>query len=110
MKEGLSFCDVKVRVEAPQFWTYHWIMEVPQQLYRQVLSRYEGDIYSEEPVQEFVTAYLRWKGDGGIVGLVGLEVQEGRVLIDAAVRYPAGVAGNRGDLSEGKGKIDPVKN
>lgn len=88
MKEShIDFCDVKARLEEPRLLTYHWILEVPQKLYQEVLKQYPGDIYTEEPVQEFVTQYLRSQGDHGIVGLVGLEKQDHKVIIDAAVRY-----------------------
>lgn len=80
--------DIKVRLNSPTFMTYHMIMEVSDALYRKVLCDYHGDIYKEEPVQEFVTQYLRWKGDEGIVGLVGMEEKEDTIIIDAAVRYP----------------------
>ncbi len=88
MQEIYSFADIKARVEEPRFWTYHWVLEVPGRLYENVLKNYPGDIYTEEAVQEFVTQYLRWKGDNGIVGLVGLERKGNWVFIDAAVRYP----------------------
>lgn len=85
--ELLSFQDVKARLEEPLFYTYHWVLEVPRQLYQEVLGEYKGDIYTEEPVQEFVMQYLRSQGDKGIVGLVGLENRGDIVIIDAAVRY-----------------------
>lgn len=85
----MEFSDVKARREEPQFYTYHWVLEVPRPLYLEVLQNYKKDIYTEEPVQEFVTQYLRWRGDQGIVGLVGLKVKEEQVIIDAAVRYKA---------------------
>ncbi|MBZ4653653.1 MAG: hypothetical protein JG781_992 [Peptococcaceae bacterium] len=88
MENLYTFSDVKARVEEPQFWTYHWVLEVPGGLYERVLKNYPGDIYTEQAVQEFVIQYLRWKGDSGIVGLVGLERNKDGVLIDAAVRYP----------------------
>ena len=88
MEDLYGFSDVKARVEEPQFWTYHWILEVPGKLYEKVLQNYPGDIYTEEAVQEFVIQFLRWKGDNGVVGLVGLEGKGDVVLIDAAVRYP----------------------
>jgi len=82
-----SFADVQARLEEPQFYTYHWVLEVPQQLFQEVLSQYPGDIYSEEPVQEFVSQFLRSRGNEGIVGLVGVDKQDDVVIIDAAVRY-----------------------
>lgn len=82
-----SFGDVKAKIEEPHFYTYHWVLCSPQELYREVLRDYPGDIYKEEPVQEFVTQYLRYRGENGIVGLVGLEVRDAMVIIDAAVRY-----------------------
>jgi len=85
--QRLSFQDVKARLEEPRFYTYHWVLEVPQPLYQEVLGEYKGDIYTEEPVQEFVMQYLRSQGDKGIVGLVGLESRGDIVIIDAAVRY-----------------------
>jgi hypothetical protein len=83
----LGFDQVKARIEEPQFFTYHWVLDVPQGLYQEVLQDYPGDIYTEEPCQEFVTRYLRSRGDNGIVGLVGLEVKGEMLVIDAAVRY-----------------------
>lgn len=92
MKEReLGFREVKARLEEPRFYTYHWVLEVPQPLYQEVLGQFEGDIYTEEPVQEFVTQYLRSQGDEGIVGLVGLDSQDKVVIIDAAVRYASKV-------------------
>lgn len=82
-----EFSEVKARIEDPQFYTYHWVLDVPRELYKEVLQKYEGNIYTEEPVQEFVAQYLRYKGDKGIVGLVGLEIKNENVIIDAAVRY-----------------------
>lgn len=84
----LGFDSVKASREEPRFFTYHWVLEVPRSLYQEVLQGYSMDIYTEEPVQEFVTQFLRWRGDEGIVGLVGLEVCQDNILIDAAVRYP----------------------
>jgi hypothetical protein len=84
-----GFYEINARMETPQFLTYHWVLEVPRGLYKEVLAGYGKDIYTEEPVQEFVTQYLRWKGDNGIVGLVGIDAQENIVVIDAAVRYPS---------------------
>lgn len=84
---NFQFSEVKARVEEPQFYTYHWVLDVPIGLYQEVLKGYKGDIYTEEPVQEFVTQYLRYKGDNGIVGLVGLDLKDEEVIIDAAVRY-----------------------
>lgn len=86
-KKELSFADVKARLEEPRFYTYHWVLEVPDDLYQEVLGQYKGDIYSEEPVQEFVSQYLRSRGDEGIVGLVGVDKQTDVTIIDAAVRY-----------------------
>lgn len=83
-----GFDQVKARIEEPQFFTYHWVLDVPLALYQEVLRDYPGDIYEEEPCQEFVTQYLRSRGDNGIVGLVGLEVKGEKLVIDAAVRYP----------------------
>jgi len=94
-KQELSFKDVQARLEEPRFYTYHWILEVPQPLYQEVLKHYKGDIYSEEPAQEFVTQYLRSRGDQGIVGLVGLDRQEEKVILDAAVRYDSKIDASR---------------
>lgn len=82
-----SFRDVQARIEEPRFFTYHWVLWTPRELYKNVLRDFPGDIYKEEPVQEFVTRYLRYRGDNGIVGLVGLEVRDETVVVDAAVRY-----------------------
>ncbi len=87
MLQDLNFSDVKAEFKEPQFLTYHWVLEVPTNLYREVLQDYPGDIYGQEPVQEFVTRYLRSRGDNGIVGLVGLDTRDNVVIIDAAVRY-----------------------
>jgi len=86
-KKEPNFSDVKARLEAPEFLTYHLVLEVPQMLYHEVLKHYSGDIYALEPAQEFVSQYLRYRGDNGIVGLVGVEKKSDTVLIDAAVRY-----------------------
>lgn len=86
-KDRLSFADVQAKLEKPRFYTYHWVLRVPKELYREVLSQYPGDIYSEVPLQEFVTQYLRSRGDEGIVGLVGFEPGADSLIIDAAVRY-----------------------
>lgn len=84
----LGFQEIKVSLQKPEFLTYHMLMEVPRELYEEVLANYHGDIYQEEPVQDFVIQFLRWRGDNGIVGLVGMEEKGTSILIDAAVRYP----------------------
>lgn len=82
----MDFAVVKEKKLEPYFTVNHWLFEVPTSLYLEVLQKH-NDPYTEEAVQEFVSQYLIWKGDDGLVGLVGLEDKGERVFIDAAIRY-----------------------
>jgi len=82
----LDFSRVVEKTKEPYFTVKHKLLCVPREDYERVLKDFL-DPYSEEGVQEFVSLYLESKGDPGIVGLVGVERQGEKVLIDAAVRY-----------------------
>jgi len=85
----LDFSRVCETTKEPFFTVKHKLLRVPREDYEKVLKSYV-DPYTEEGVQEFVSLYLAFKNDSGIVGLVGLETKAGEVLIDAAVRYDNG--------------------
>lgn len=82
----MDFSRVCETTKEPFFTVKHKLLSVPQEDYEFFLRSYVNP-YSEEGVQEFVSMYLAFKNDPGIVGLVGLEKNADQVLIDAAVRY-----------------------
>jgi len=85
----LDFSRVCVTTKEPFFTVKHKLLCVPKDDYVQALRSYVNP-YTEEGAQEFVSMYLAFNNDPGIVGLVGLEEKADQVLIDAAVRYDNG--------------------
>lgn len=82
----MNFSRVREIIKEPFFIVKHKLLSIPQEDYEMVLKSYV-DPYTEEGAQEFVSMYLAFCNDPGIVGLVGLEKKADQVLIDAAVRY-----------------------
>lgn len=82
----MDFSRVSESTKEPFFTVKHKLLCVPREDYESLLKSYV-DPYCEEGVQEFVSMYLAFKNDPGIVGLVGLESKDDQVFIDAAVRY-----------------------
>ncbi len=84
----LNFSKVQVETKEPYLVVKHKLFKVPCADYEGTLRSYL-DPYKEEAVQEYVSNYLAWAEDPGIVGLVGVEKKGEHVIIDAAVRYEA---------------------
>jgi len=82
----LDFSRVCEETKEPFFTVKHKFLCIPRADYESVLRSFL-DPYTEEGAQEFISLYLAYKNDPGIVGLVGLEQRVDEVLIDAAVRY-----------------------
>ncbi|WP_097017794.1 hypothetical protein [Orenia metallireducens] len=66
----------------------HKVLEIPRQLYFQSVSKYDNPL-SEEAVQYIVEEYLDWKDDHGLVGMIRVNDNKEKDLVelDAAVRY-----------------------
>lgn len=79
---------MQVETKEPYLVVKHKLFKVPCADYEGTLRSYL-DPYKEEAVQEYVSNYLAWAEDPGIVGLVGVEKKGEHVIIDAAVRYEA---------------------
>lgn len=85
----MDFTRVCETNKEPFFTVKHKLLSIPREDYEKVLKSYT-DPYTSQGAQEFVSMYLAFHEDPGIVGLVGLEQKAGQVLIDAAVRYDNG--------------------
>ncbi|OCL28101.1 hypothetical protein U472_02600 [Orenia metallireducens] len=66
----------------------HKVLEIPRDLYFQTIPKYDNPL-SEEAVQYIVEEYLDWKDDHGLVGMIRVNdnKERGLVELDAAVRY-----------------------
>lgn len=84
----MNFSIVEVETKEPYLVVKHKLFKVPRTDYEGTLRSYL-DPYKEEAVQEYVSNYLAWAKNPGIVGLVGVEKKGEYVIIDAAVRYDA---------------------
>jgi hypothetical protein len=82
----LDFSRVCETTKEPFFIVKHKLFCLPQEDYEKIVRSYV-DPYTVEGAQEFVSMYLAFHNDPGIVGLVGIEKKDEQVLIDAAVRY-----------------------
>ena len=82
----MNFSRVEVETQEPYLTVRHKLFKVPVKDYEETLRSFL-DPYKEEAVQEYVSNYLAWAEDRGIVGLVGVERKEDHVIIDAAIRY-----------------------
>lgn len=71
----MNFSIVEVETKEPYFMVKHKLFKVPLNDYEGTLRSYL-DPYKEEAVQEYVSNYLAWAEDPGIVGLVGVEKKE----------------------------------
>jgi len=66
----------------------HKVLEIPRQLYFESIQNYDNPL-SEKAVQYIVEEYLDWKDDHGLVGMIRVNDNQERDLVelDAAVRY-----------------------
>jgi len=82
------FAQVEEReLKGEIFQVTHRILHIPKDVYKDVVAGCE-DPYGEAASQEFVEQYLKWcKDTEGVVGMVRIDVQEDKVVLDAAVRY-----------------------
>lgn len=89
MGKGSSlFSQVEEReLQGEIFQVTHRILHIPRDVYQDVLSQHE-EPFSEAASQDFVVQYLKWCGDtGGVIGMVRMDIQEEKVVLDAAIRY-----------------------
>lgn len=87
-REQALFASVEESEVAGEiFQVTHRILEIPRNVYMQVLKGHE-EPYSEMAAQDFVEQYLKWCGDtDGVIGMVRIGVEEEEVTLDAAIRY-----------------------
>ncbi|EEG76702.1 hypothetical protein [Dethiobacter alkaliphilus] len=87
-KENSVFSRVEEReVQGEVFQVTHRILQIPQEVYLQVLKEHEAP-FSEMAAQEFVEQYLAWCNDtGGLIGMVRIDTRDDTVVLDAAIRY-----------------------
>ncbi|MDW7650220.1 MAG: hypothetical protein SCK29_00590 [Bacillota bacterium] len=81
--EGVEEREVKGEI----FQVTHRILQVPRDDYLKILHQHK-EPFSELAAQDFVEQYLKWCGDTeGMLGMVRLDELDGKVVLDAAIRY-----------------------
>lgn len=73
------------------FQVFHRLFKMHKDTYNQAMEKFPQPD-KEEGYQDFVARYLQAKGDPGVVGMVRVEESNDELILDAAVRYPAGDA------------------
>lgn len=89
MEKGQSlFANVEeLEVKGEIFQVTHRVLHIPIEVYEKVLEAHQ-EPFSELAAQDFVEEYLKWCGDtGGVLGMVRIDRQKDKVVLDAAIRY-----------------------
>lgn len=84
---NMDFNIVRERpYDGPQFTVTQRLLQIPKDAYFSYMKN-DPDPLSEEAVQRFVTDYLRWKDDQGIVGMVRFHENNTDIELEATIRY-----------------------
>lgn len=69
-----------------RFFVTHRLFNVPKNVFHAHVSEDHPEL-TQETAQQFVSDYLAWQKDHGVVGLVRFRDEGDHVLLKAAVRY-----------------------